>query len=62
MFGDIRGPQRPRQGVEMSFKNNEIDELAKQDVSLMPADLQKALSVEELVDLIEYLTTLKKAM
>jgi hypothetical protein len=29
-------------------------------VSLMPAGLQKDLSVEQLADLVEYLTTLKK--
>jgi putative heme-binding domain-containing protein len=33
----------------------------KQDVSLMPADVQKTLAVEDLVDLVEFLTTLKEA-
>jgi hypothetical protein len=32
----------------------------KQEVSLMPADLQKVMSAEELVDVVEYLTTLKQ--
>ncbi|MFV0443555.1 MAG: PVC-type heme-binding CxxCH protein [Planctomycetaceae bacterium] len=31
----------------------------KQDISLMPADIQKTLSVQDLVDIVEYLSTLK---
>ncbi len=38
----------------------DIDELAKQTVSLMPADLQKTMTVEELIDVVEYIQTLKK--
>jgi len=37
-----------------------IEERKKQDVSLMPADIQKLMTEEELVDLVEYLTTLKE--
>jgi len=29
-------------------------------VSLMPADLTKIMTVEQLVDVVEYMTTLKK--
>jgi len=39
---------------------DEIDVKQKQDVSLMPADLQKVMTAEELVDVVEYMTTLKK--
>lgn len=42
------------------FKKKEIEEFKKQEISLMPADLAKTLSIEELADLVEYLTTLKK--
>ena len=35
-------------------------ELQKQRVSLMPADLQKLMTKQELIDVVEYLTTLKK--
>lgn len=46
--------------ITRTFKTSEIEELVKQDVSLMPADLQKVLTEQELVDLVEFLTTLKK--
>jgi putative heme-binding domain-containing protein len=37
-----------------------IEALKKQPTSLMPADLQKQLQAQDLVDVVEYLTTLKK--
>ncbi|MFV2068397.1 MAG: hypothetical protein ACC645_15615, partial [Pirellulales bacterium] len=37
----------------------EIEAMEKQQVSLMPSDLQKVLSVDDLVNVVEYLTTLK---
>ncbi|WP_010585146.1 PVC-type heme-binding CxxCH protein [Schlesneria paludicola] len=40
---------------------DEIEERVKQKISLMPADLPKILSQEELADIVEYLTTLKKS-
>ncbi|MBI5757040.1 MAG: NPCBM/NEW2 domain-containing protein [Planctomycetales bacterium] len=43
-----------------TFKKSEIEETKKQEISLMPADLAKGLTQEELVDVVEYLTTLKK--
>ncbi len=42
------------------IKKSDIDEMKKQSVSLMPADLQKTMTAEELIDVIEYLQTLKK--
>ncbi len=42
-------------------KAAEIEEKVKQSISLMPADLQKVMSVKELIDVVEYLTTLKEA-
>lgn len=38
----------------------EISEMKKSPVSLMPADLQKNLTAQNLVDVVEYLSTLKK--
>ena len=38
----------------------DIDALKKQPTSLMPAELQKQLKAQDLVDIVEYLTTLKK--
>ncbi|WP_165440646.1 PVC-type heme-binding CxxCH protein [Rubripirellula amarantea] len=39
---------------------DDVEDLRKQEVSLMPADLQKAMSVQQLVDLVDYLRLLKK--
>mgnify|MGYP001054466645 CR=1 FL=1 len=39
---------------------SEIEEREKQKISLMPADLQKVMSAQDLVDVVEYLQTLKK--
>lgn len=44
-----------------TLKKSEIEEKRKQQVSLMPADLQKLVTVQELVDMVEYLQTLKTA-
>jgi putative heme-binding domain-containing protein len=43
-----------------TVKTSEVDEVKQQPVSLMPADLQKLMTVEELVDVVEYMTTLRK--
>jgi len=47
-------------GIVRTISPASIDERKKQDVSLMPADLQKLLTADELVNVIEYLTTLKE--
>jgi putative heme-binding domain-containing protein len=47
-------------GLTVTLKPSQIDELVKQKISLMPADLQKTMTTQELVDVVEYLTTLKK--
>ena len=39
---------------------SEITSRKKQNISLMPADLQKTLTAQNLIDIVEYLTTLKK--
>jgi putative membrane-bound dehydrogenase-like protein len=44
-----------------TIKKSDIEEKKKQQVSLMPADLQKLITVQELVDIIDYLQTLKTA-
>lgn len=51
---------RTAEAIVRKFPKEEIVRIKKQAVSLMPADLQKALTAESLVDLVEYLTTLKK--
>lgn len=43
------------------YKKSEIDDMKKQPVSLMPADLMKTMSQQDLLDVVAYLMTLRKA-
>ena len=52
---------RNAEGINRTIPAGEIDEIVKQKVSIMPADLQKLLSEQDLVDVVEYLQTLKQA-
>ena len=47
-------------GIQHNISVDEIDARKRQQVSLMPTDLHKELTTGELVDLVEYLSTLKK--
>ncbi len=51
---------RGSDSISRTLKKSEIDELKKQPISLMPADLQKTMTAEELIDVVEYMQTLKK--
>ena len=51
---------RGSDSISRTLKKSEIDELKKQPISLMPADLQKTMTAEELIDVVEYVQTLKK--
>ncbi len=51
---------RDKDSINHKIPAKDIDELIKQPVSLMPADLVKLFSKQDLVDLVAYLTTLKK--
>lgn len=51
---------RNNEAITKTIARNDLDELVKQKLSLMPADLAKLLSIEELADVVEFLTTLKK--
>jgi putative membrane-bound dehydrogenase-like protein len=44
-----------------TLKRSEIEDLKTLPTSLMPADLQKLLSGQDLIDVVEYLMTLKKS-
>jgi putative heme-binding domain-containing protein len=46
-------------GIIRAIPTSSIEEQIKSDVSLMPADIQKLLSAQELVDIVEYMSTLK---
>lgn len=48
------------EAITKTIAKKDIEELVKQKLSVMPADLAKLLSIEELTDIVEYLTTLKK--
>jgi putative heme-binding domain-containing protein len=45
-----------------TVSTDEIDDRIRQSVSMMPADLQKILSSQELIDVVAYMETLKKAV
>jgi putative heme-binding domain-containing protein len=48
------------EAVVHKLKRDDIEALKKLPTSLMPADLQKQIKADDLVDIVEYLTTLKK--
>jgi putative heme-binding domain-containing protein len=48
-------------GVTTRYKKSDIAKRTKQKLSIMPAGLQQNLSTQEIVDLVEYLASLKKA-
>jgi putative heme-binding domain-containing protein len=47
-------------GVVTRYKNGEIEKRQKMTTSMMPAGLQLTMSAQDLVDLVEYLASLKK--
>ena len=47
-------------GIERSYDQETVEAMIKQPVSLMPADLASILTAQELMDVVEYTTTLKK--
>ncbi|EMI21797.1 membrane-bound dehydrogenase domain-containing protein [Rhodopirellula maiorica SM1] len=48
------------EGVERTTTQDDVEEFIKRDVSLMPENLHKSMSVQELLDLVDYLVLLKK--
>jgi putative heme-binding domain-containing protein len=48
------------EAIVYKLAKDELDALKKQTTSLMPADIQKLFKAQDLVDIVEYLTTLKK--
>ncbi|MBI2478412.1 MAG: c-type cytochrome [Planctomycetia bacterium] len=51
---------RSAESIDKVISKAEIEEIVKSSVSLMPADLQKTMSEQDLVDVVEYISTLKK--
>jgi putative membrane-bound dehydrogenase-like protein len=48
------------ESIVRTFKRAEIDSISKSPVSLMPADLAKTMTTQELADVVEYLLTLRQ--
>ncbi|MBT4693392.1 MAG: c-type cytochrome [Planctomycetaceae bacterium] len=51
---------RNADGIDRVIAVTEIEEIKKTGISLMPADLQKVMTIEELVSVVAYLAELKK--
>ncbi len=51
---------RDAKGVDHTVATEDIEELRQQAVSLMPSDLQKLMSLQDLVSLVDYLVLLRK--
>ena len=47
-------------GIVTRYRKSDITNRTKQKVSVMPEGLQKTMTTQELADLVEYLSTLKK--
>ena len=47
-------------GIVTRYKKSELAHRSKQKLSIMPAGLEQTMSTEDLVDLVEYLSSLKK--
>ncbi len=45
-------------GIKHTIKTEEIEDKQKQKLSLMPADLHREMTEQELIDVVEYMTTL----
>jgi putative heme-binding domain-containing protein len=52
---------RGADGIDATFASGEVEELVRQPVSLMPADLAAALTADELVDLVAWLESQRAA-
>ena len=48
------------EAIDKTIPTDDIDEMAKSTVSLMPADIQKTRTVQDLINLLDFLATLKK--
>ena len=49
------------EAIVQTYKPSDIASKTQLKLSLMPADLQKLMTTQDLTDVVEYLTTLKKA-
>ena len=49
------------EAIVRTFKISDLDSITRSPISLMPADLHQLITTQELVDVVEYLLTLKEA-
>jgi len=56
---DSRLIVRTEGGVVTEYERADVESVVPQSVSIMPSDLSSQMRVEELIDLVEYLTTLR---
>ena len=49
------------EAIVRTFKIAEVETITRSPISLMPADLHQLVTTAELVDLVEYLLTLREA-
>jgi putative membrane-bound dehydrogenase-like protein len=47
--------------ITRTYSTSDVEEIKEQSISLMPADLQKGMTADDLVNVVEYLTTLRPA-
>jgi putative heme-binding domain-containing protein len=52
---------KDKDAILRTFKTSEIESLTQSPISLMPADLHKNMTTQELADVVEYLLTLREA-
>ena len=52
---------RDAKGIERTIKRKNLAEIKKQEKSLMPENLQETMNEQGLIDLVEYLVSLKKS-
>lgn len=52
---------RDAQGIVRSIDRTEVTSFSRLPISLMPPNLHQVMTIGELVDLVEYLTTLREA-
>jgi putative heme-binding domain-containing protein len=51
---------KTKEAIEKSIKREDVELMQKSEISLMPADLVKTMTQNQLADIVEYLSTLKK--
>lgn len=51
---------RNAEGIDTNVQRADIEQLKKQQVSLMPTDLHKAFSLQDLIDVVEYMASLRR--